>query len=438
MAKKTSLYICSNCAYESTRWLGQCPQCSEWGSLEETDGSQISAALAAIDTVKLADLAKSTSKEESKRITTGVGEFDRVLGGGLVRSEVVLISGEPGVGKSTLLMQLLFNLVQAGQKALYVSAEESVEQLALRAQRLLGKIPDHTMVASAFELNSILAVIEKEKSQFVIIDSIQTIYMEDVAGLPGGFAQVRAVSSKLVSYAKQRGVTFILVGQITKQGNVAGPKLLEHLVDVVMQLEGEERSGLRLLRSYKNRYGSINEVGLFEMTDKGMEEVTDPSAYLNEEGDAGRVGVCKAAVLEGNRVILLEAQVLSSQTPFSLPKRVAEGISKSKLEVLSAIVSRYTKISFANQDLYVNIAGGIKIKDPAVDLAIVLAMISSVKNIILPAKLVAYGELSLTGVIKKVTRQELRQAEVTRLGYKDFYSVYKQADHVSALARELK
>lgn len=434
MAKSNIAYICTNCAYESTKWLGQCPECQEWSTME-TGSRDVAEALKASEDFKLTKLS-AVKKRNLERLPTGFEEFDRVLGGGLVTGEVILISGEPGIGKSTLLLQML-ERINAKTNAVYISAEESIDQIALRADRVLGAKKGDLDIITGFEVNTILNAVTEHKYKFIIIDSIQTIHSEDARGLPGGLAQMKAVASRLVKYAKQNGVTMVLVGQITKQGTVAGPKLVEHLVDAVIQLEGDEKHGFRILRSLKNRYGSVNEVGLFEMADKGMVEVSDPSYYFKQEGDVS-VGVCPASILEGNRVLVMEVQALTVATPFSLPKRVAEGISKSKLELLCAIISKYTRVNLSDKDVYINVAGGLKVKDPALDLAVALAILSSALGKNVPKKLVVSGEVSLTGVIRVGSREEIRSKEVERLGYKTFKSTFGSITTVRKLHQIFK
>ncbi|MEI7579802.1 MAG: DNA repair protein RadA [bacterium] len=431
MSKKGTVYVCSECGYESVRWLGQCPDCKAWSTLEESDISvrQLSTSSESIKVRQLSHIEKS----ELKRLDSGFAEFNRVLGGGLVEGSAVLISGEPGIGKSTLLLQLIRNISNS-KKALYVSAEESIEQIALRGVRLFGEKLPEINLASAFAVEKVLDLIAQEKYQFVILDSIQTFYSLESKGLPGGFSQVKSVASKLVSFAKQYGVTMILVGQITKEGSIAGPKLLEHLVDVVLELEGKNEYGFRMLRSLKNRFGSINEVGLFEMTDVGMSEISDPMVYFKDDVMEPRVGVCFTAVNEGNRIILLEVQALTVATTYSLPKRVAEGIAKSRLELISAIISKYVNSQIKDKDIYIKIAGGIKVQDQGVDLAVCLAILSSLSKKALPAKTVAFGEISLAGKIRTgISRLADREREIERLGYTSFAKSYKQITELAQL-----
>ncbi|MFQ5493247.1 MAG: DNA repair protein RadA [Candidatus Dojkabacteria bacterium] len=433
MARSHKLFTCSNCAYESSKWQGKCPNCNEFNTFEESE--QLPGSMQTLQQARLLNL-KQISKEKRKRISTGYSEIDRVLGGGLVPGEVVLLSGEPGIGKSTLLLQLVAGISKKNFETVYISAEESAEQIGLRGERIVSKPNEHLMLLQAFELNSIMAQLKELQPGLVVVDSIQTVYTQESLGLPGSISQIKNVSSKLVKYAKENNIAVIIVGHITKQGSIAGPKLLEHLVDAVLQLEGDEKRGFRLLRSFKNRFGSTNEVGIFEMTEKGMVEVADPSQYFLEDIKESKIGVCPGVVLEGNRPLIIEVQALTVSTPFSLPRRIAEGISKSKLELLAAIISKYGKIDLSSRDIYINIAGGIKVKDPALDLAVVLAILSSLKEKPLPPKLVAYGEVSLTGVIRKVVRNEQRDREVKRLGYNSFRSIFKGVRDIRGLTRK--
>ena len=423
------MFECANCGYQSPKWLGSCPSCHEFGSFSEV--SQMPEELMKLQHTEALNL-RDIKLGKEQRFESGIIEFDRILGGGLVPGEVVLISGEPGIGKSTLLLQLLAKLAERKYNSVYVSAEESAQQIALRASRIFKKQQDLSII-SAFEINGILSKLRELKPQVVVIDSVQTVYTQESMGLPGSVSQIKAVASKIVTFAKQTNTIVILVGHINKEGTIAGPKLLEHLVDCVLQMEGDERRGFRLLRSLKNRYGSTNEIGVFEMGDVGLVEVSDPSQYFMEERGEKLIGVCPSVVLEGNRPLILEVQALSVTTPFSLPKRIAEGFPKSRLEVLAAIISKYGHVDLSGKDIYVNISGGIKVKDPGIDLAVVLAVVSSIKEKALPQKLVAYGEVSLTGRIKSVIKSSFREKEVKRLGYKTFQELRPNITDVKTL-----
>lgn len=431
-------YLCSNCGFETSRWLGQCPSCKQWNTFEE-NFSELTETLKKTSKLVILDANKLDLKSMG-RVTTGISEFDRVLGGGLVDSQVVLLSGQPGIGKSTILLQVLYNIVKQKNACLYFTAEESAEQVALRAQRLFGsKELDGLRIVSATEVGSILSEIKKEKVRFAIVDSIQTVFSEEARGLPGGVSQIKASASKLVSFAKQNKLILIIVGQVTKEGVVAGPKLLEHLVDSVIELEGDEKRGLRVLRCLKNRYGSINEVGLFVMGEHGLTEVADPSSLFSTVHDKeSSVGVCKTAVIEGNRVLSFEIQALVADSPYSLPKRVAEGIARSRLELLAAILSRHGGINLSDKDIYVNVSQGFKIKDPSSDLAIVAAMYSSVKKLLINQKTVAVGEVSLSGKVQPPPRIETVQSEIGRLGYVPLVGDFGKSNNLRQILLQLK
>lgn len=434
MAKSTIGYICNNCGHEASNWLGQCPSCEEWGSFEEVDADISMASVGSANSIQVVDLSK-VQLVGAKRIETGISEFDRVLGGGIVEGSVVLLSGEPGIGKSTLLLQVINQVDNSGVGCVYVSAEESIDQVAIRSQRLFGKKSSSLRAISAFDVNAIISKLKELKPKLVIIDSVQTVFDGEARGLPGGVSQIKHVASKIVTYAKQYGVSIILVGQITKDGTVAGPKLLEHLVDVVVQLEGDEKRGLRMLRSYKNRFGSINEVGLFEMSELGMIEIPDPSKYFVDNETESAFGVCKTAVVEGNRVLIFEVQALTISSPYSLPKRVSQGVAKSRIELIAAILTKYTNLNLTSKDIYINVAGGFTVREPSIDAAIALAIYSSLLKTYLPSDLVAAGEVYLSGAIRPAVRQKTIEAEVKRLGFKSLAKNYKSLSNISQIAK---
>ncbi len=429
MSKSSKIYVCNNCSYESAKWLGQCPSCKDWNTFDETDPI-ISFSSMTSSKLTIKKLKDVSDDEARLRHSTGFGEFDRVLGGGMVPSGVILISGEPGIGKSTLLMQVISYM----KNALYVSAEESIQQVALRGKRLKLGSMDDLQILSGYEVNGIIEKIKEVKPSIVVVDSIQTVYADEVRGLPGGVAQIKAVSSKLIKFAKEAGIILFLVGQVTKEGSVAGPKLLEHLVDVVLELQGDQKLDFRILRCLKNRFGPTNEIGIFEMVESGLQEVINPSIYfLDREKGVERVGVCPAVIQEGIRLMLVEMQALTSRTLFALPKRVAEGFSRTKLEVLTAVLAKFTKYNLQDQDVYINIAGGLRSADSMLDLPIVLAIISSYANKPLPHDLVAFGEVSLTGQIRISKRAEQMEKECKRLGYTSFHKKFPNIKHVSQL-----
>lgn len=410
-------YMCGNCGFETKKWLGQCPQCQEWSTFEESN-IDITDTLRKSSKVEVLEASKLKSKV-LVRTTTKISEFDRVLGGGLVESQVVLVSGEPGIGKSTILLQVLQKLSNQGIPSLYVSAEESAQQVAFRAKRIFtNKEIEGINILSTGDIDSIINEIRKRKIKFAIIDSIQTVFTGDARGLPGGVAQIKAVSSKIISFAKENELMLIIVGQVTKEGAVAGPKLLEHLVDSVLEFEGDEKRGLRVLRCLKNRYGNVNEVGLFMMEEKGLVEVSDPTKlFISTDESKKVIGTCKTAMIEGNRVLTFEIQALVVDSPYSLPKRVAEGIARSRLELLSAILSKHGGLNLSNKDIYINVSQGFKIKDPSSDLAVIVAIYSSFKKLPMSQKIVASGEVSLSGLLQLPSRYSTIEKEIQRLGY---------------------
>ncbi|HEX9804517.1 MAG TPA: DNA repair protein RadA [Candidatus Dojkabacteria bacterium] len=428
MAKSNTTYFCTNCGFESRKWLGQCPSCSEYGTFEEeqkVSGSNKGNRERA-KTYKISDVEKIHFDRKS----TGFAEIDRVLGEdianksntGLVSGGVALFSGDPGIGKSTVLLQICANLVKSFKNIIYVSAEESIHQVALRANRILDTKKnslDQIKLVHTENLETIFETIEKEKSEFVVIDSIQTIQTDDVTGAAGGIAQVKACTGKIVNFAKSRNITVIMVGHINKEGTIAGPKVLEHLVDTVIQLEGENNTDLRIVRSLKNRFGAVNEVGILKMDENGLSDVINPSEYfLSNESVPG---ICKCPILEGNRIIIIEVQALISPTVFSFPKRISEGVSLSRLQLICAILQRYSGISLSDKDVYLSTSGDLKVTDRAIDLAIAIAIYSSYKNKAVNPKSVAFGELSLSGKINKVIASSRRESEAKRMGYGEVF-----------------
>ncbi len=426
MTKEIKIFSCTNCGSQYQKWLGQCPNCGEWGTVVE----EITMVDTKIKDVKY-EIKKlgEIEKQEIRRISSGFEEFDRVLGQsidakttGFLKGQVLLLSGEPGVGKSTILLQLVANMQKAGLNSLYITSEESESQIASRAERILDKeILSGIQVLSAFNIDSVIRFIENRKIDFLVLDSIQTVYSETSTSFPGSVSQVKQCAGKLITFAKQNGVTLVIVGHINKEGMIAGPKILEHLVDTVFQLEGDEKTGIRFLRSLKNRFGPTMEVGMFTIEDVGMKDLSDPSLYLVTERSRDLVGVCKSVIVEGVRPVLIEVQALTNQTSFSLPRRVSEGFSNSRLQRILAILSKYLKISFFEMDVFVKIAGGIRVMDPAIDLAIALALVSSAQNRKINPNLIAFGELDLTGHISRITRKKDRIKEAQRLGYREIF-----------------
>lgn len=420
MPKQKSLFICQNCSYESPRWVGQCPECGKWNTLVETvissnkssKSGSFSSSSISLGVKKLNEF-KSYSAE---RISSGIFEFDRVIGGGFVPGQVVLLAGEPGIGKSTILLQLADKLEAKNKEVLYVSGEESPEQIKLRADRLKIK-GTHLSVVSSADTDSIASEISHSKASLIIVDSIQTLTTSDLTGTAGSVGQVRESAARLAAAAKTKGIPLMIVGHVTKEGSIAGPKVLEHLVDTVLYIEGDEKHLFRLLRTSKNRFGPISEVGIFEMLEAGLIEVKNPSDIFLEERLKNAPGSCVTAIMEGYRPILLEVQALTSTTAFGYPKRTASGFNVNRLSVLVAVLEKRCDLKLSNQDVYVNVAGGMRITEYAADLAVCLAIYSSLTGKPLNNKLVSFGEVGLSGEIRKVTYMEQRAKEAKKLGF---------------------
>lgn len=448
MAKDIS-FVCAACGYDSKKWYGKCPECGEWNTFKEfkipvttTRGrSSLKRSSQVISTTvspkKLSDIKIS----DTKRLSTGFGEFDRVLGGqnsdqGIVPGSIILLSGDPGVGKSTVLLQVAFNVSKSGKKVLYVSGEESDGQIRLRAERVsTGKnFPDEFFLLADTNIDTISAIIQNESYDLVILDSIQTVSSEAIPGLPGSIAQVRFITSQLVQLGKSLQIPIILVGHVTKEGNVAGPMTLSHMVDTVLYLEGESVSGTRILRCHKNRFGDTTEVGIFVMDEKGLVELSDASSFFIDKSNKKIPGACFTVILEGTRPLVLEIQALTVPTGLSFPRRTALGISDKKLEILLAILQKHARLPLDRLDVYVNVAGGMTIREPAVDLAVCLAIASSVKGKILKDT-VACGEVGLLGEIKPVTNLEKRKKEAQKFGFKTLLS-FESAQELAILLQK--
>jgi DNA repair protein RadA/Sms len=419
MAKAKSVYTCTECGASSPKWQGQCPGCGQWNTLVETvaeaavSGANRYASLAGSG--QLQDLSAISPREEPRQ-ATGIEEFDRVLGGGLVPGGVVLIGGDPGIGKSTLLLQALSRLAEAGQPVLYVSGEESGEQVALRARRLQLETRGLQMLAE-IGLEKILATLQKEKPLVAVIDSIQTLYSEALQSAPGSVAQVRECAAQLTRLAKQSGVCVVLVGHVTKEGALAGPRVLEHIVDTVLYFEGDTHSSFRLIRAFKNRYGAVNELGVFAMTEKGLRGVSNPSALFLSQHAHEVSGSCVLVTQEGTRPLLVEIQALVDTAHSPSPRRLTVGLDAQRLAMLLAVLHRHAGIVCFDQDVFVNAVGGVRIQEPAADLAVLLAIVSSLNNRPLPAKLVAFGEVGLAGEIRPAPRGQERLKEAAKLGF---------------------
>ena len=437
MPKFKSVYICQACSYVNPQWVGQCPNCGEWNTLVETVqesksgfGGTSKKSATVVKPQKLSDV----STKEIKRVETDIKEFDRVLGGGFVPGQVVLIAGTPGVGKSTLLTQVANSMHKT--KIIYVCGEESVGQVKVRAERM-GYKAENLYMISETNIENVVAGIEdlqrSEKIGLLIVDSIQTQYSEDLTGLPGSVGQVRGSAGKVISLAKQLGIPTIIVGHVTKEGTIAGPMVLEHMVDTVLYLEGDSQHMFRILKTTKNRFGPVSEVGNFEMKDNGLVEVLNPSELFLESGDEQASGSCTTVVMEGYRPIMFEIQALTVKTAFGYPRRTTSGFNLNRLQVLIAILEKRCGLNLSNHDVYVSVSGGYKVSEYSADLAVCLAIASSLKDTPVKKGTAAFGECSLSGRIRPVLQQERRGKEAKKLGYKNVVS----SENVSTLRQAI-
>ena len=419
MAKgKTTVFFCQNCGHESTKWLGQCPGCKEWNTFVEEVVDKKSIGKAGKERGSEPQLLPLSQIEmtQDKRISTEMKELDRVLGGGIVQGSLVLVGGDPGIGKSTLLLQVCRNLSQKEIKVLYISGEESLQQIKIRAERI-GTFTDSLKLLCETNLDIIRSVIDKEKPQIVVIDSIQTMYNEEVASAPGSVSQVRESTAVLMQIAKGMGISVFIVGHVTKEGVVAGPRVLEHMVDTVLYFEGDRHAAYRVLRGVKNRFGSTNEIGVFEMRSEGLAEVENPSEYMLSGKPEGASGSVVACSMEGTRPILIEIQALVCHSNFGMPRRTAAGTDFNRVNLLMAVLEKRLGLQLGNCDAYVNIAGGIRMNEPAIDLGIVLAIISSYKEKPIDEKTICFGEVGLSGEVRAVSMAEQRVSEAKKLGF---------------------
>ena len=417
MAKgKKSVFFCQNCGHEENKWLGQCPMCKEWNTFVEETVS-----VAKSNVVKLSKEAElvalnDIATDNEDRIRTHMQELDRVLGGGIVPGSLVLVGGDPGIGKSTLLLQVCQRLCEEQKQVFYISGEESLKQIKLRANRM-GTFKETLYLLCETNLEVIRNVIEKRKPDIVVIDSIQTMYSEEVSSAPGSVSQVREATNVLMQLAKGLGISIFIVGHVTKEGTVAGPRVLEHMVDTVLYFEGDRHASYRILRGVKNRFGSTNEIGVFEMRQNGLVEVKNPSEFMlngKPEHAAGSVVACS---MEGTRPILIEIQALVCNSNFGVPRRTAAGTDYNRVNLLMAVLEKRLGLHLSNYDAYVNIAGGVKMNEPAIDLGIVMAIVSSYKNQAIDEKTIVFGEVGLSGEIRAVSMPEQRVAEAKKLGF---------------------
>lgn len=419
MAKVKTVFFCTNCGNETPKWMGRCPGCGAFNTMQEHVEKPTPAGRTVTSPVGMSRSPQPISEVLSGdeiRFYTGMGELDRVLGGGAVEGSLVLVGGAPGIGKSTLLLQICDQLCRQ-RRVLYVSGEESERQLKLRAQRLNVQ-PDQLLILSETRLSEILDAVEETKPDILIVDSIQTLYHEQNESSPGSVSQVKDCTMAMMQLSKQQGITVFVVGHINKDGNIAGPKVLEHMVDCVLYFEGDPNSSYRLLRAAKNRFGSTNEIGVFEMGDSGLIEVPNPSQMLLEGRPEGASGTCVACVMEGTRPVLAEVQALVSKTSFNVPRRTADGFDFNRAALLLAVAEKRAGMKLSQFDAYINVIGGLQLDEPGADLPVILAVASSYRDAVIAHDLVAIGEVGLTGEIRSVSNMNLRLSEVARLGFK--------------------
>ena len=423
MAKKiTTVFFCQECGHESSKWMGQCPACKEWNTFVEEKVSVTGSGMGGSakttpmrEAVKPVEIGAISMKEE-ERVSTGIVELDRVLGGGIMQGSLILVGGDPGIGKSTLLLQTCRLLANAGHKVLYISGEESLKQIKLRAMRI-GDFQDNMLLLCETNLAVVEETIRHSEPEVVIIDSIQTMYQESVASAPGSVSQVREATNVFLQLAKGMGISIFIVGHVTKEGTVAGPRVLEHMVDTVLYFEGDRYASYRILRGVKNRFGSTNEIGVFEMRKEGLVEVENPSEYMLSGKPVGASGSVVVCSVEGTRPILIEIQALVSRTNFGIPRRQTTGTDFNRVNLLMAVLEKRLGLQIGDCDAYVNIAGGMKISEPAIDLGLIMAIVSSFKNRAVDEKTLVFGEVGLSGEVRAVNMAQQRVQEAKKLGY---------------------
>mgnify|MGYP002083805540 FL=1 len=423
MAKKiTTVFFCQECGHESSKWMGQCPACKKWNTFVEEKVSVTGSGMGGSakttpmrEAVKPVEISAISMKEE-ERVSTGIVELDRVLGGGIMQGSLILVGGDPGIGKSTLLLQTCRLLANAGHKVLYISGEESLKQIKLRAMRI-GDFQDNMLLLCETNLAVVEETIRHSEPEVVIIDSIQTMYQESVASAPGSVSQVREATNVFLQLAKGMGISIFIVGHVTKEGTVAGPRVLEHMVDTVLYFEGDRYASYRILRGVKNRFGSTNEIGVFEMRKEGLVEVENPSEYMLSGKPVGASGSVVVCSVEGTRPILIEIQALVSRTNFGIPRRQTTGTDFNRVNLLMAVLEKRLGLQIGDCDAYVNIAGGMKISEPAIDLGLIMAIVSSFKNRAVDEKTLVFGEVGLSGEVRAVNMAQQRVQEAKKLGY---------------------
>ena len=417
MSKRKTIYVCQECGYESLRWMGKCTNCNNWNTfVEEVKAPKQKSRVVGVKSTKPMKISE-VKREKEARLTTKIGEFDRVLGGGIVPGSLVLIGGDPGIGKSTLLLQTSAQIAKQKLPVLYVSGEESPQQTKLRAERLQIN-EDSLFILSETNLHTITHYITEIKPAFVVIDSIQTMFKEEITSAPGSVSQVRECTMDLMRIAKTNHIPIFIVGHVTKEGAIAGPRMLEHMVDVVLYFEGERHHTYRIVRSVKNRFGSTNEMGIFEMKEKGLEEVLNPSEIFLEERSRGASGSTVVASMEGTRPVLVEIQALIAPSSFGNPRRMATGIDANRVPLIMAVLEKRVGLMLQNQDAYIKVAGGVKLDEPAIDLAIAISIASSFRDQPTNQEDIFIGEVGLTGEIRRISRIEQRVQEAAKLGFK--------------------
>ena len=431
MAKNKTVFFCKECGFESAKWLGQCPGCKSWDSFTEEPVVKKVNKSAAIKNPRDPILISNVRTEAEFRLQSGIGELDRVLGGGIVQGSLVLVGGDPGIGKSTLLLQMCRELTDKLKRVLYISGEESLSQIKMRAERL-GAFGGELLLLCETDLELVEEAITNSKPDVVIIDSIQTMFRDEIGAAPGSVSQVRESTGTLMRIAKGTGVTVFIIGHVTKEGVVAGPRVLEHMVDTVLYFEGDNYASYRILRAVKNRFGSTNEIGVFEMRGSGLAEVKNPSEYMLKGRPEGEPGSIVAASIEGTRPILVEVQALVCRTNFNMPRRTAAGTDYNRVNLLMAVLEKRAGLQLAECDAYVNVAGGMRITEPALDLAVVTAILSSYKNKALDNRTTIFGEVGLTGEIRAVNMAEQRVAEAAKMGFEICILPQANKEHIKA------
>jgi DNA repair protein RadA/Sms len=417
MAKVKTTYVCQSCGYESPKWMGKCSECGAWNSfVEEVRRKQKTTSSGIYQKSKVTAIAEIPLMDK-QRVHTGISEFDRVLGGGIIRGSVLLIGGSPGIGKSTLLLQVCHGLAEKGKKVLYVTGEESLPQIKIRARRL-SIDSGHYWLLDETDVNSIIEQINDLKPDLVIVDSIQTLSSPELESLPGNVSQVRFCGYKLTECAKRLQIPIFMIGHVTKEGSIAGPRVLEHLVDGLLLMEGDQQHLYRILRGVKNRFGSTSEVGLFEMTDQGIQEVKNPSELLISQKTDNTPGSVVTVSMEGTRPLMVEVQALVSPTSYGIPQRTCTGVEQRRLSIILAVLEKRVRLKLGNQDVFVNAAGGIRLREPGVDLSIALSTVSSFKNKSIDSSTAVIGEIGLTGEVRGISQMDKRIWEAQRLGFK--------------------